>query len=260
MITKGIIDSHAHIYDPAFEDKAALLERARANGVSAVVMPNVDVETFSALSALAIAHPGYLYMTVGLHPTEVNEHWREQLATLKEQGEGLRKQIVAIGEIGLDFYWSKDFAKEQEDALRQQLDWAMEWALPVILHVRSSFRELFAILDEAKYSKLKGVFHSFTGSEEELKRALSYEGMMIGVNGILTFKNSQLRDYISQVPLDRLLVETDSPYLAPVPFRGRQNEPSYIVHTVSELARSYGLDEKKIIQHTRENTIRLFSL
>jgi TatD DNase family protein len=194
---------------------------------------------------------------MGLHPTSVKENYLEELRRIEEALD--HKDIIAIGETGIDLYWDKTFLKEQEEVFTTQIGWAMEFDLPLVIHARDSFREIFSVLDSAGGSALRGVFHSFTGDPDELERALSYN-FMIGINGIVTFKNSNLGEVVKAIPTNRLLLETDSPFLAPVPYRGKRNESSYLVETAVKVAEIYNLSKEEVASVTSENAEQLFRL
>ena len=232
-----MIDSHTHVYSEDFaEDLEAMLERARTAGIEQMVLPAVDSSSWERLWALCQRYPDFLYPTAGLHPTSVGEDYLRELAYVEERLDGY--PIVALGEIGLDYHWDTSYKGQQLEA----------------------FADAFALLRQLALPGLRGVFHSFTGTEDELVEALSFEGFYVGINGVVTFKNSNLRDYITRIPLERLLIETDAPYLAPVPKRGRRNEPSYLPYTASYLADCYGIPEERLVEATTANARELFAL
>lgn len=252
-----IVDTHTHIYSEEFDvDNAEMLQRARQAGVSRMIMPATDRACYDSMLALAKSSPTQLYATIGLHPTYVKEDWQAELAFVRECLES-DYPFVAVGEIGLDYYWDTTFKEEQNEVFTTQLRWAQAYKLPVIIHTRSSFEDTFTCIG-AVSRELCGVFHSFTGNEDELVQALSLENMMIGINGVVTFKNSNLKEYLTRVPLDRLLLETDAPYLAPVPKRGKRNEPAFIAHTLEFVAGLYGLTATELASITTANAERLF--
>ena len=254
-----MIDSHTHVYSEDFaEDLEAMLERARTAGIEQMVLPAVDSSSWERLWALCQRYPDFLYPTAGLHPTSVGEDYLRELAYVEERLDSY--PIVALGEIGLDYHWDTSYKGQQLEAFATQLRWAHQRGLPVILHIREAFADAFALLRQLALPGLRGVFHSFTGTEEELVEALSFEGFYVGINGVVTFKNSNLRDYINRIPLERLLIETDAPYLAPVPKRGRRNEPSYLPYTASYLADCYGIPEERLVEATTANARELFAL
>lgn len=252
------IDSHTHLYLDAFDtDRDQAIQRAIDSGVSRMLMPNIDSSSAAAMFSLADRFPGHLFPMMGLHPTSVKENYREELALIEKQLP--REDIIAIGECGIDLYWDKTFLREQEEVFATQITWALERDLPLIIHARDSFGEIFQVLDRAGGSKLRGVFHSFTGGPAELERALSYN-FMIGINGIVTFKNSDLREVVAAIPMERLLLETDSPFLAPHPHRGRRNESSYLPIIAEKVAEIHNLNLEELARITSQNVERLFRL
>lgn len=254
-----MIDSHTHVYSLDFaEDLDAMLERAQSAGIEQMILPAVDSTSWERLWTLSQQHPGYLYPTLGLHPTSVREDYKEELTFVEERLD--KYPIVAIGEIGLDYHWDTTYREQQLDAFATQLTWAHSRDLPVILHIREAFEDAVALMRRLDLPGLRGVFHSFTGTESELADALSFESFYVGINGVVTFKNSSLREYVTRIPLERLLIETDAPYLAPVPKRGKRNEPSFLPYTASYLADCYEVSEAKLIEHTTSNARRLFAL
>ncbi|MFO7669565.1 MAG: TatD family hydrolase [Bacteroidales bacterium] len=249
-------DSHTHLYLDAFsEDRDHMVRRAVEAGVTRMLLPNIDSSTAGAVFAMAMDYPGQCFPMMGLHPTSVKGNYLEELATIEKLLD--HPGIVAIGETGIDLYWDKTHIREQEIAFRTQIGWAKEMGLPLVIHARNSFQEIFRIMDETSPDGLQGVFHSFTGGKSELRKALSL-GFKIGINGIVTFKNSDLWQILSDIPPDRLLLETDSPFLAPAPFRGRRNESSYLVYIVSRVAEIYNLNIEEVGAITTRNALELF--
>jgi TatD DNase family protein len=202
-------------------------------------------------------YPEHCFPMMGLHPTSVRENYTEELRLIEAVLD--RKDIIAIGETGIDLYWDRTFLRQQEEVFSTQIGWAIQLDLPLVIHARDSFQEIFDILDKAGNPGLQGVFHSFTGGPDELEQALSYN-FMIGINGIVTFKNSDLRELVHTIPTDRLLLETDSPFLAPVPYRGKRNESSYLIETAIKVAEIYNLTLEEVARITSENAERLFRL
>jgi len=251
-------DSHTHLYLDAFSDDLdAVVKRALEAGITKMLLPNIDTSTTEPVFTLAGKYPGVCFPMMGLHPTSVKENYLEELASIEKQLE--RPGIVAIGETGIDLYWDKTFIGEQEVAFKTQIQWAKDLKLPLVIHARDSFSEIFRMLDEAGTKGLSGVFHSFTGGTEELKKALSYD-FFIGINGIVTFKNSDLSEAASLIPHKRLLLETDAPFLSPVPFRGRRNESAYLVHIAAKMAEIFNLSAEEIGAITTRNALELFKL
>jgi TatD DNase family protein len=251
-------DSHTHLYLDAFKaDRGPMIQRALDAGVQRMLLPNIDSTSMQALFLLAEQFPEHCLPMMGLHPTSVKENYLDELSIVEKALQ--REDIIAIGETGIDLYWDKSFAKEQEEAFSTQINWAMELDLPLVIHARESFHEIFKVLDKNAGPALRGVFHSFTGGMAELERALSYD-FMIGINGIVTFKNSGLAAIVKEIPTDRLLLETDAPFLAPVPYRGRRNESSYLVETASKVAEIHNLSMEDIAMITSRNAEQLFRL
>ncbi len=254
-----IIDSHTHIYAQDFEDDIEdLMQRASEVGVEQMILPNIDLNSYPRMLSLVARYPDRLFPTLGLHPTDVKEDYQAVLSTM--QAEIAKEPFVAIGEIGLDYYWDTSFKEQQIEAFREQTSWAKRADLPIIIHTREAFEDTFKLLREENAPNLRGVFHSFTGSERELEEVLSFENFYVGLNGVVTFKNSKLRDYIKVIPLERLLLETDAPYLSPVPKRGRRNEPAHLQYTLNYLAELWGIAPETLAEQTTANAKRLFNL
>jgi len=253
-----LIDTHSHIYSDDFDaDRHEVIRRAQEIGVKQIILPNCDSGTLPQMLALEAAYPGYCHATIGLHPTSVKEDYKEELTLIKSELE--RREYLAIGEIGIDLYWDKTLLAEQFKVFQQQLEWALEYHLPVIIHVRDSFRESMNALIPYKNSGLTGVFHSFTGTLEEAQEILVFGGFKLGINGIVTFKNSGLTAVVEKIELRHLLLETDSPYLTPVPYRGKRNESSYISLVCAKLASIYNLSIQEIDDATTKNAGELFT-
>jgi TatD DNase family protein len=249
-------DSHTHLYLDAFsDDRDDMVQRALEAGVTKIFLPNIDSSTTQAMFSLSGQYPGVCFPMMGLHPTSVKANYREELETIESFLD--RPGIIAIGETGIDLYWDKTFIREQEMVFKTQIGWAKNLGLPLVIHSRNSFKEIFQAMDETGVDGLRGVFHSFTGGPAELEKALSY-GFMIGINGIVTFKNSDLGEVVSAIPSDRLLLETDAPFLAPVPFRGRRNESSYLVHIAAKVGEIHNLTIEEIGSITTRNALGLF--
>ena len=249
-------DTHTHLYLDAFSgDLDAMVGRALEAGVTRMLLPHIDRSTTGAMFSLAERYPGICLPMMGLHLTSVKDNYREVLAEIRKQLDS--PGVVAVGEIGIDLYWDRTFVREQEEAFRRQLAWARERELPVVIHARDSFEGIFSVMDQEGTEGMKGVFHSFSGSEAVLKKALSY-GFMIGINGIVTFKNSGLAETVSRIPLDRLLLETDAPFLAPHPHRGKRNESSYLPLVAQRVGEIFNLTGEAIGQITARNAQALF--
>lgn len=252
-----LIDTHAHLYLKEFEkDLEDVLIRAGEKGIKRIFLPNIDTSSIEGLLDICKIHKGTLFPMIGLHPTSVKEDFRNELERIRKYIPA--HEFIAIGEIGIDLYWDKTFVRQQEIAFREQLNWGKEQNLPVVIHARDSFDEIFKILDEEKIPDLQGVFHSFTGNKEQVERILSF-GFYIGINGIVTFKNSGLAEVVKTIPLEKLLVETDSPFLAPVPFRGKRNESSYVSEVADKISELFGMSVEEISRITTTNALKLFS-
>ncbi len=254
-----MIDTHSHIYSSEFDDdRAEVIERAKQVGVKKILLPNVDGETIDAMHHLEQSYPQFCHAMMGLHPTSVKEDYKNALDEVEAH---LRSRTyIAVGEIGIDLYWDKTYYQEQIQVFEQQIVWAKENNLPIVIHCRDAFSEVFKIVERQLDEKLKGVFHSFTGSDEDAKRILSYQNFMIGINGVITFKNTHLREVVANVPLTKLVLETDAPYLAPVPNRGRRNEPAYIEKVAEMIAIVHNIGIDKVKSQTSNNANELFGL
>lgn len=269
-----IVDTHTHLDGEEFdEDRSEVIMRAKEAGVGMVFLPAIDVKTSEAVLKLSHEYPGYAYPMVGLHPEEVKADWKEQLkkieAILDEHltavdglnGIKYKSDYIAIGEIGLDFYWSREFEKEQLEAFEKQVEWSCETDLPLMIHCRKAQNEMLHILRKWKDKLPGGVFHCFTGNQQEAKELLEYDNFVLGIGGVSTFKSSHLReDLPAAVPLERIVLETDSPYMAPVPYRGKRNESAFVVQVMKTLATAYGVSEEEVAKVTNQNVERVFGV
>lgn len=269
-----IVDTHTHLDGEEFdEDRSEVILRAKEAGVGMVFLPAIDVKTSEAVLKLSHEYPGYAYPMVGLHPEEVKADWKEQLkkieAILDEHltavdglnGIKYKSDYIAIGEIGLDFYWSREFEKEQLEAFEKQVEWSCETGLPLMIHCRKAQNEMLHILRKWKDKLPGGVFHCFTGNRQEAKELLEYDNFVLGIGGVSTFKSSHLReDLPAAVPLERIVLETDSPYMAPVPYRGKRNESAFVVQVMKTLATAYGVSEEEVAKVTNQNVERVFGI
>lgn len=256
-----IIDTHTHLYLPEFDGDGgghAAVERAIQAGVTHMIFPNVDCSTIAPMKSLHAEFPDCTSMAMGLHPTEIADDWRDRLAEIESELFNNAGLYVAVGEIGMDLYWDKTFQEQQMQALEQQMQWAGRLNLPVIIHCRDAQPQLLEVLQGFRDSC--GVMHSFGGSPADVEAVRRVVDYYFGINGIVTFKNSKLRETLPAIGLDRMVVETDSPYLAPVPHRGHRNESAYIVNTVSHIADSLGLTAEDIAAQTTGNAQTLFNL
>ena len=256
-----LIDTHTHLYLPEFDIDGggeAAVRRALDAGVEHMIFPNVDLTSIEPMRLLHAKFPESTSMAMGLHPTEVGESWRDDLAKVEEELRSHRHDYVAVGEIGIDLYWDKTFAEQQMQVLERQIQWAQEMNLPVIIHCREGLDQTLEVLQE--FGSSRGVMHSFGGTPEDVERIRSVVDYHFGINGIVTFKNSKLRDTLPAITLDRLLLETDSPYLAPVPHRGKRNESAYIVATASVVAQALGVAPQDVAAATSANARGLFGI
>lgn len=269
-----IVDTHTHLDGEEFdEDRAEVIMRAKEAGVGMVFLPAIDVKTSEAVLKLSHEYPGYAYPMVGLHPEEVKADWKEQLKKIEAildahltavdglNGIKYKSDYIAIGEIGLDFYWSREFENEQLEAFEKQVEWACETGLPLMIHCRKAQNEMLHILRKWKGKLPGGVFHCFTGNQQEAKELLEYDNFVLGIGGVSTFKSSHLReDLPAAVPLERIVLETDSPYMAPVPYRGKRNESAFVVQVMKTLATAYGVSEEEVAKVTNQNVERVFGV
>lgn len=280
-----VIDTHTHFDAEEFdEDRAEAFARAKEAGVGKVFLPAIDVKTTHAVLALAKEYPGYAYPMIGLHPEEVKADWKEQLAELRKILEEHRtignanpadesgnanpagdspqfSDLIAIGEVGLDYYWSREFEIEQLKAFEEQVKWSVETQLPLMIHCRKAQNEMVHLLRKYEKELPGGVFHCFTGNQKEAEELLSFDKFVLGVGGVSTFKSSHLReDLPAVVPMNRIVLETDSPYMAPVPYRGKRNESAFVVEVLKTLAKAYGVSEEEFARQTNLNVERVFPL
>lgn len=254
-----VIDTHTHLDAEEFdEDRAEAFARAREAGVGKVFLPAIDVKTTHAVLALSREYPGYAYPMIGLHPEEVKADWKDQLAELRKMQ---ISDFIAIGEIGLDYYWSREFEYEQLEAFEEQVKWSIETRLPLMIHCRKAQNEMVHLLRQYQKDLPGGVFHCFTGNQKEAEELLSFDNFVLGIGGVSTFKSSHLReDLPAAVPMNRIILETDSPYMAPVPYRGKRNESAFVIEVLKTLAKAYGVSEEKFAEQTNKNVESVFQL
>ncbi len=253
-----ITDTHTHLYSKQFdEDRQSMMLRALDHGVSRFFIPAIDSSYTESMLRLENDYPKNVFLMMGLHPTSVKENYLEELTIVKDWIE--RRSFYAVGEIGIDLYWDTSFLQQQQDAFKTQIKWAKEKNLPIVIHCRNSFDEIFEILEEEKDDKLFGIFHCFTGSLDQAQRAISYN-MKLGIGGVVTFKNGGIDKFLHEIPINNIVLETDSPYLAPVPFRGKRNESSYIVKVLDKLVDIYKLTPEEVALITTENSIEIFGI
>ena len=253
-----ITDTHTHLYSEQFnDDRNEMVQRALVEGVSRFFIPAIDSTYLPAMLDLENAFPNNMFLMMGLHPTHVKENVVEELAFVKEWLD--KRSFYAVGEIGIDLYWDKTFLQQQQDAFKQQIEWAKEKKLPIIIHCRDAFDEIFEVLEEVNDDKLFGIFHCFTGNLEQAKKAISYK-MKLGIGGVVTFKNGKIDQFLNEISLEHIVLETDAPYLAPTPFRGKRNESSYITKVLDELVDIYKLTPQEIARITTQNSKDVFGI
>lgn len=252
------IDTHSHLYDEAFAgEEDAAVARAIEAGVNRIIFPDIDSQSRDAMFTFADRHPGIIFPCLGLHPTSVGADWQEELSRMESY---MDRQIWAIGEIGMDCYWSKEYISQQQEVMRIQLEMAAKKGLPVIIHSRESTELIINILKECKHLGLRGVFHAFSGSIETFRELQKLGDWYIGIGGVLTYKKASIAETVREIPLERILLETDSPYLTPVPFRGKRNESGYIPHIAGRLAELTSKDIAEVAETTTSNARKLFRI
>ena len=253
-----IIDTHTHLYLKQFKDDIdKVIQRSIDKGINKFIFPAIDSTHFDDMHDLKNKYPGSIYLMSGLHPVDVKENFKEELEFVVNSLKS--HSYVAIGEIGIDLYWDKTYLKQQQHAFEFQIRLAIKNDLPIVIHCREAFDEIFEILDKENCPKLRGVFHCFTGTLEQANRAIDL-GFVLGIGGVVTFKNGGIDKFLSQIDLKHIVLETDSPYLAPVPFRGKRNESSYITYIIDKLSEIYGLPIKEIASVTTKNAEKVFAL
>ncbi|WP_300724437.1 TatD family hydrolase [uncultured Bacteroides sp.] len=255
----NLIDTHTHLFVEEFnEDRELAVIRAGEAGVKRLFMPNVDETTVGPMLALCNKYE-FCYPMIGFHPTEVDGSWKERLASV-EKWLHSGQRFYGIGEVGMDLYWDKTYKNEQMEVFDIQIRWALENNLPLIVHCREAYPELLEVLSAYRQTALTGIFHSFTGTPEEAGKLLDYEGFMLGINGVVTFRKSTLPETLKNVPLERIVIETDSPYLAPVPYRGKRNESAFLVKVAEKLSEIYDVPMEIIGRKTTENALKVFKI
>ena len=253
-----ITDTHTHLYSEAFdEDREAMIQRALDAGVSRFFIPAIDSTYADAMFSLENAFPENVFLMTGLHPTHVKENFNEELSFVEQELK--RRKYVAVGEIGIDLYWDKSTLAIQQEAFRRQIQLAKQHELPIVIHCRDAFDEVFEVLETEKDEKLFGIFHCFTGTYEQAQQALSFN-MKLGIGGVVTFKNGKLDTVINRIPLKDVVLETDSPYLAPAPYRGKRNESVYITRVLEKLAELYEMDTEAVAEMTTQNSREVFGV
>lgn len=267
-----IIDTHSHLYGEEFADDIdEVLQRARAAGVGKIFLPNINAASVEPMMSLVRRHPGFLYPMMGLHPEDLGTDWREVLDQMEAQLAAPDHPFIAVGEVGLDYYWDRTLYDEQQEAFAIQVEWALKYNLPLMIHTRSAHREMVDVLkrqiinhpiinhQSSDHQLLHGVFHCFGGTSDEAEELLRFEGFMLGIGGVVTFKKSKLPDVLREaVPLERIVVETDSPYLAPVPYRGERNESAFVAAVIDKLSEIYHVESDEVCQITTRNALETF--
>jgi TatD DNase family protein len=254
-----MIETHCHLDGVEFaEDRNQVVERARAAGVEKIFVPAIDAKSVETVLDTCRCYPDYCYPMLGLHPEEVRADWRDQLSVIRA---AIQPGVIAIGEVGLDYYWSREYAAEQIEAFEQQVCWSIEMRLPLMIHCRKAQNEMVALLRKYKDDLPGGVFHCFTGNALEAAELLQFDRFVLGVGGVLTFKKSHLPEVLAAaVPMDRVVLETDSPSMAPVPHRGQRNEPAFVADVLQRMAESYGVSREEMERRTNENVERIFGI
>lgn len=253
------IDTHSHLFSEKFNnDRSEIIQRAKDNGVERILLPNIDIDSIKSMHDLEDSDPDFFKSMMGIHPCSVSVNYEEELAITKKWFS--KRDYCAIGEIGIDLYWEQDLIEQQKNAFRSQLKLAKELKLPVAIHARNSFNEIFKIVEEENDENLTGVFHCFTGGKEEAKKIMSFGGFKMGLGGVLTFKKAGLDKTAFEIPIEEFVLETDSPYLAPSPNRGKRNESSFLLYIAEKLADIKGVSLKTVAEITTKNAIELFKL
>jgi TatD DNase family protein len=253
-----LTDSHTHLYSEAFDkDREAMMQRAFSAGIQRFFIPAIDASYTEAMYQLERQYPEAVYLMMGLHPTSVKENYKEELKHVAEQFE--KRSFYAVGEIGIDLYWDKSTLEIQKTAFREQIKLAKEHNLPIVIHCREAFDEIFEVLESEKDDKLFGIFHCFTGTHEQAEKALTYN-MKLGIGGVVTFKNGKIDRFLNKIPVSEIVLETDAPYLSPVPFRGKRNESSYLSLICKKVAELYGISEEEVARITTQNTKEIFGV
>lgn len=252
------IDTHTHLFVEQFnEDREEVVQRATDAGVEVMLLPNIDLESIPQMNELAAKYPNNCFPMMGLHPGSVDQNWKQTLQTIEK--ELFENKYIAVGEIGIDLYWSREFEEAQKEVFRQQVLWAKELGKPIVIHAREAFDEIFEIIDELNDESLTGIFHCFTGTLEQANHVINYGGFKMGLGGVLTYKKSGLDKVIENVDLKHLVLETDSPYLPPTPYRGKRNESSYLLHIAEKLADVQSITLKQVAEVTTQNAKEIFN-
>lgn len=255
-----LIDSHTHLYSEQFqEDQTSMINKAIEAGIQKFFLPNIDSTSLKGMNELVGRFPENCYAMIGLHPCSVKEDFEKELQVV-EREISRSKHYIAIGEIGLDLYWDKSFQKEQEFVFRRQIEWAKEQQLPIVIHCREAFDEILSILDEVNDHRLSGVFHCFTGTIEQARHILDYGSFKLGIGGVVTYKNSGLDNVVKELSVDDIILETDAPYLAPSPYRGKRNESSYLIEIAQKVSDLFNITIDELAQRTTTNALSIFTI
>ncbi len=262
MSQLSFIDTHCHLDGEEFDaDREEVVQRAREAGCTQVLLPAIDLKTCGSVLEVCETYPDYCRPMLGLHPEEVRDDWRDELERIKQTISNSPMPVLAIGEVGLDYYWSREYEKQQLEAFEEQVRWSVETRLPLMIHCRKAQNEMVQVLKKYVHNLPGGVFHCFTGNEQEASQLLEFDKFVLGIGGVLTFKKSHLPEVLPKcVPLGRIVLETDAPYMAPVPMRGQRNEPAYIRHVITRLAEAYGVSEEVVCEQTNANVSRIFKV
>ncbi|MEO9892011.1 TatD family hydrolase [Aurantibacter sp.] len=253
-----LTDTHTHLYSEAFDDdRDQVIANALKNGVTRFFIPAIDSSYTSAMLSLEKAYPENIFLMMGLHPTHVKENYAEELSHVSEMLS--KRKFYAVGEIGIDLYWDKSFLQQQQDAFKQQIQLAKKYHLPIVIHCRDAFDEVFEVLEDERGDNLYGIFHCFTGDIKQAQRAISYN-MKLGIGGVVTFKNGKIDTFLNHIDIKHVVLETDSPYLAPVPYRGKRNESAYLINVLDKLALVYNSEAQEIAQITTQNSKEVFGI
>ena len=256
-----MIDTHSHLYEPEFDaDRDDVVQRARQAGVEQILLPNINAGSIRPMLELCQRYPGYCHPMIGLHPTDVEpETFRQTLRDMEQLLDDPNHPYIGIGEIGLDYYWDNSNAREQEAAFRIQIEWAIRHHLPLMIHARNAHHQLVSAISEYREARLTGVFHCWSGTADEAAELLQFPGFALGIGGVVTYKKSTLPEVLTSIPIERIVLETDAPYLAPMPHRGKRNESGFIAETLRKIAQAYNVSEQTVESVTNTNVMRLFT-
>lgn len=253
-----LTDTHTHLYSEEFaQDRPAMIQRAFDMGVTRLFVPSIDSTYTQQMYDLEAQYPGNVFLMMGLHPTYVKENYLDELAHVEQHL--ARHKFYAVGEIGIDLYWDKTFLKQQQEAFSRQIQLAKQYSLPINIHCRDAFDEVFDVLESEKGEGLYGIFHCFTGDFEQAQRAIGY-GMKLGIGGVATFKNGKIDQFLSDIPMENIVLETDAPYLSPVPHRGKRNESAYVALVAQKLAEIYGVSVEEVARVTTQNSVEVYGV